>query len=578
MSAHRSVTVALPVFLYVFACAATPVELISGNEETNGWFSRSMQGSKTMASVPDVNGDGIVDVAVGAYVEDTTQGVAAGRAYIFDGLDGTLLKTLVSPFTQAPGSFGISVAGMPDMNENGRGDVLVGAVADGIYGRAYILDGYAGTLIREFFPPNATRVSGGHFGRSVSLVPDANGDGIVDVIVGAPLENSGGQTKAGNAHIMDGSTGALLHTVNSATPVANGQFGACVSGINDLDGDGRGDVIVGAWKETWGTNINIGRVYVFSGSSGQLIRILESTLTGSAFDQNAFGHSVSDVPDVNGDGLDDIVVGGFWEQTASGPQNEGVVHLFSGSNGDELYTLTSPNSQFNGFFGMVVSGIPDLEGDGRGDIIVGAEYEEIGSHPTNSGMAYVFSGASGALIRSVSSPNMELSGSFGNSVVGVDDINDDGGGEFMVGAYAEDPGSSPDSAGRAYLFLFSNIPSPTPTPTPTQTGTFTPTYTLTYTPTNTPTSTTTHTPTHTSTPTPTNTQTSTPTMTSTHTPTHTSTHTQTATFTSTSTATPSDTSTPVPTNTPTKTKTRTPTWTLLPSNGPSAIEQWGLYD
>jgi hypothetical protein len=90
-----------------------------------------------------------------------------------------------------------------------------------------------------------TPKAGGSFGTAVAGVPDVNGDGIDDVVVGAnkegPLTSS-----EGRAYIISGANGLVLRILVSPHPEPDGEFGECVTGVPDLDGDGRGHVVVGA--------------------------------------------------------------------------------------------------------------------------------------------------------------------------------------------------------------------------------------------------------------------------------------------------------------------------------------------
>jgi hypothetical protein len=101
---------------------------------------------------------------------------------------------------------------------------------------------------------------------------------------------------------------------------------------------------------------------------------------------------VAEVPDADGDGVADHLVGANSE--AAGAAGAGRAYLFSGATGALVGTLQSPNAENSGFFGLAVAGVPDVNGDGRGDLLVGA-YQEDGP-TTNSGRAYLFSG--GALV------------------------------------------------------------------------------------------------------------------------------------------------------------------------------------
>jgi hypothetical protein len=126
-------------------------------------------------------------------------------------------------------------------------------------------------------------------------------------------------------------------------------------------------------------------------------------------------------------------------------------------------TFISPNPEQTGGFGLSVSGVEDADGDGRGDLLAGAYYEDGGAF--NAGRVYLFSGATGALLRTLTSPNPEFQGYFGFSVAGVADADGDGRGDLLVGAYSEAGGAT--DAGRAYLFPSGTSISLTATGNPT---------------------------------------------------------------------------------------------------------------
>jgi len=291
----------------------------------------------------------------------------------------------------------------------------------------------------------------GGFGFSVSALPDVNGDGLPDVVVGAPEEDLDGMEGAGRAYIVDGSSGALLRALASPFPEEEGRFGISVAGISDLNGNGFGDVIIGAYWEDWEdshTILNPGRVYVFDGGTGQLLKgfVPPNPRELSGW----FGEAVATVPDVNGDGCDDLVVGaphtGFFS---------GKAFIFDASTGALLHTLQSPDPESVERFGGAVAGIPDVNGDGNGDVIVG-QYGKYapGWRPDYpfDGSAYIFDGSTGARLHTLSPGPLHLD-EFGSSVAGVADITGDGRGDVIVGAYGDDLNGGPAPyLGRAFIF------------------------------------------------------------------------------------------------------------------------------
>jgi hypothetical protein len=440
--------------------ASITLELVSPNERNAGYFGYSVSG------VPDANGDGWGEVIVGAIGERPgTSPSGSGRAYLFDGLTGSLLWTFVSPNEELNGNFGYSVSGIDDLNGDGRGDTIVGAPyedppgsnTDG--GRAYVFSGATGARIWILVSPSED--ASGNFGFSVSGVPDANGDGRGDVVVGAIGEDPGSSpTSAGRAYLFDGSTGGWLRTLVSPNEETSGNFGYSVSGIPDVNGDGFGDIVVGAKAEDPPPSLrDAGRAYIYSGATGSLLHVLMSPNDDS---DGFFGWSVSGIPDVNGDGRGDVIVGAYGEEPPGSSTDVGHSYVFNGSTGNLIWTLASPNEETAGDFGYSVSGLDDVNGDDRGDVVVGAIGESPGGSPNDAGRAYVFGGADGELMKTLVSANEDSIGNFGWSVSGVPGHGESGLGNIVVGANNEDPGTSSQDSGRAYIFL---SPSPTPSPT-----------------------------------------------------------------------------------------------------------------
>jgi len=424
--------------------------LISPNPDNNGDFSFAISGAD------DINGDGFADVVVGALGEDTAANEDAGRAYIFNGQDGSLLFALTSPNEQALGYFGWSVSGTGDVNGDEVADVIVGAMFEdsdaGLIdvGRAYIFSGQNGSLLFELISPNEEADAG--FGNSVSGAGDVNDDGFADVIVGSAYEDPGtSPLDAGRAYIFSGEDGSLLFELISPNEETSGLFGWSVSSIDDVNVDGFADVIVGAMEDPGNSPLDAGRVYIFSGQDGSLLFELMSSHEESG---GLFGYSVSSAGDVNDDGFADVIVGAQHEDR-SGSQDAGRAYVFSGQDGSLIFEPKSPNKEYLGSFGVSVSGAGDVDRDGFADVIVGANNEDPGNSPSGAGRAYIFSGQNHSLLFELMSPNEESGGFFGNAVSDIGDANGDGFADVIVGAYLED-GSAINNAGRAYIFVSSS--------------------------------------------------------------------------------------------------------------------------
>jgi hypothetical protein len=370
-----------------------------------------------------------------------------------------MLWELVSPKPEADGRFGWTVSGAGDVNDDGYPDMIVGASNEdgGTHpedaGRAYVFGGGTGAtppLLYTFVSPN--QEVDGAFGICVSGAGDVNNDGYADVIVGAYYEDPGsGPTNAGRAYVFSGATGDTLYELVSPNEEAHGHFGAGVSGAGDVNNDGHADVIVGAPDEDPpGSPTNAGRAYVFSGATGDTLYELVSPNAEAGGTFGQWGE-VSGAGDVNNDGYADVIVGAGWEDPGTSPTNAGRAYVFSGATGDTLYTLVSPNEQDWGGFGFWVSGVGDADADGYDDLVVGAPGEDPGASPEWAGRAYVFSGQTGDTLYTLVSPNEQEDGVFGNSVSGAGDVDGDGYPDVVVGACWESPGGV-EEAGRAYIF------------------------------------------------------------------------------------------------------------------------------
>jgi hypothetical protein len=197
--------------------------------------------------------------------------------------------------------------------------------------------------------------AGAHnFGSGVDHVGDLDGDGVGDLVVGAA-----GSTLAtpGRAYAFSGRTGRELWKVSSL-PTNGGGFGQFfVAGLQDLNGDGTPDVYVSDYNDNAGT----GQAAVYSGVDGSVLLQFH----GAPGDGLGPGREAGDV---NGDGIQDLAIGSY--TAADGAPNAGKVQIFSGADGSVLRTITSttPGEQL----GFDAVGIDDVNGDGIPDLLASA--------------------------------------------------------------------------------------------------------------------------------------------------------------------------------------------------------------
>jgi large repetitive protein len=316
--------------------------------------------------------------------------------------------------------FGHAVSGLGDVDGDGVPDLIVGAPDTDPGGRshagsAYVYSGATGALIYRI----DGAVASDNMGMAVSNAGDINGDGVEDFIVGAQRVDNGLINEAGAAFVYSGATGQLLHSFYGDSNDGD-RFGASVSGGGDVDGDGVPDLIVGAYKADY-VKRNTGSVYVYSGLSGTLIYRFDGTL------DNEYGRSVADAGDVNGDGYADIIVGARLEDSGSMYSN-GAAIVYSGSTGAVLYRFNGEAT--NDLFGTAVAGAGDVDGDGYADLVVGATDTDFNGW--DSGSAYVYSGYSGLLIYRLR--GVDPYGELGAAVAGIGDVNNDGMDDFVATA------------------------------------------------------------------------------------------------------------------------------------------------
>ena len=326
----------------------------------------------SVSGAGDVNNDSVPDFIVGARGDDNT-GLDSGSARVFSGANGAILYTFNGD--SAGDSFGVSVSGAGDVNNDGFDDLIVGATGDdnngSNSGSARVFSGVNGSVLYTVNGDNA----GDAFGHSVSVAGDIDGDGALDsLVVGAPFDDNNGNG-SGSVRFIDAGSGTLGATLNGES--AGDQFGWSVSDLGDVNGDGFDDVIVGAPQDD-NTSLNSGSARVISGMSMDTLY----TLNGDRF-QGQFGYSVSGLGRISTDVYSGIVVG---SRPIMPSEGSGRVHLFSGRDG--VLVLAMNGDSTGDHFGHSVSGVGDANNDGFDDFIVGAVLDD--NNGTDSGSARVF--------------------------------------------------------------------------------------------------------------------------------------------------------------------------------------------
>ena len=485
----------------------------------------------SVSSAGDINGDGIDDLILGAAgAGEITRYYspyggfeydARGEVYVVfgttDGFESDFDLTTLdgsNGFTisgiDENDSLGRSVSSAGDVNGDGIDDLILGAPNAGYSsysqeGEVYVVfgttEGFDSELdLTTLDGNNGFTISGldenDGLGFAISGAGDVNGDGIDDLILGAPYADF---SKLGEAYVIFGTTDGFESELDLTT--LDGSNGFVISGISsddrfgnsvssaDINGDGIDDLIIGA--PFAGIIDYPGYYYTYSDRRGEVYVIFGTTdgfdvdidlttldgsngLTISGLDENdRLGSSVNSAGDINGDGIDDLILG------ASGAGSAGETYVVFGSN-DEFSSsldLSSLDGR-NGFIiygidegdrlGFSVSGAGDFNGDGFDDLIIGAPSADSTSYDSRAGEVYLLFGKSDGF-----EPDLELTtldakdglvisgldvrDFSGSSVSNGGDVNGDGFDDLIIGA----PGNYA-TEGKAYIIFGFNPLEETP--------------------------------------------------------------------------------------------------------------------
>ncbi|MFC1749703.1 beta strand repeat-containing protein [Pseudomonadota bacterium] len=395
----------------------------------------------------DVNGDGNPDLIVGAPGHTSN----TGKMFVYHGTG----SSYSSSFDQSVSGeatnnyFGHSVANAGDLNNDGYEDVIVGAYGYGTNkGAVYIYRGSSGGLITT---PDKTiygAVSGDYFGYSVDGNANVNSDDYDDVIVGA----YGDTSSQGKAHVYHGasSIGAMAEDWSKVGSSAGESFGYTVAFVGNADGSNGADAIIGAPTYNNG-NVDEGRAYLFVSTGGSGLDTTALWTKESDVDSARFGEVVSSAGDIDNDGRDDVVVGA--PNYNNGHADEGAVYAYHGnaSTGlDASHSILIESDQAGALLGSALAKAGDSNGDGYGDVLVGAP--SFNSLYSNEGVVYIYPGSSGTLSSTaiVSQTPNQADANFGVAVAGSIDFDNNGVPDYAVGANLFD---NPDAdEGRVFVY------------------------------------------------------------------------------------------------------------------------------
>ena len=337
--------------VYAFSGADGQVLYTIDPSPTRSFFSESL------AVGPDIDGDGVPEVAVGGNT----------FVYLFSGADGAELARFASGDGDA--LFG-TAAWVPDVDGDGTDDVAFGAISS--FNETGTRTG-AVTLVSgaSFAQIGRTALSDAageaRFGGTVALLGDSDGDGTPEIVVSAHDENSSSVVDGGRVYRVELVPGlAEAPELLAEGTKDSGLFGIALAVLDDLDGDGVRDVAVTGQEDA------ARAVFVVSGADGSTLFEPQDPFVSPVL-EFGIGAGLGRAGDLDGDGVGDVLVG---DPVSLLPDLSftSFVHAYSGADGAYLFSIEDPMGSPApnvGEFGTSVVG-DDLDGDGRPEILVGA--------------------------------------------------------------------------------------------------------------------------------------------------------------------------------------------------------------
>ncbi|MEY2980185.1 MAG: hypothetical protein RL562_412 [Planctomycetota bacterium] len=196
-------------------------------------------------------------------------------------------------------------------------------------------------------------------------IGDIDADGFPDFAIGLARANA----FDGMVELRSGRTGTVLGTLRG-DPGAAGSFGASMSGVGDLDGDGHDDFVVGMPRQP-SPFLHADRVGAARLFSGRDLRPIVSFYGDGRGD--LFGAAVAGLGDVNGDGIPDLGIGAPENGDPVGNYGTGYARVYSGANFRSLRRIAGQATGDE--FGSSLAGVGDLDGDGADEFMIGSLLE-----------------------------------------------------------------------------------------------------------------------------------------------------------------------------------------------------------
>lgn len=377
-----------------------------------------------VADIGDLDGDGVTDLAASAWFDDDGAADNGALYILFMNTDGTVKDHQKISETEGGfggdfqvGDLGTSITPIGDLDGDGVTDLAVGERArdDGGFNRGgywILFMNTDGTVKAEQAVSDtegnftATLDDSDLFGNHIEPVGDVDGDGVVDLVVSATRDDDGG-ADVGAMYIIHQNTNGTVKSHSKIFPgdgfpvafAAPTAWGTALTVVSDMDGDGVDDWITTDPLDDDGAS-NAGALYVLFMNSDETIKSFqkisatEGGFSGAIGAEDRFGSAIDNIGDLDGNGIDDIIVGAW--QDDDGGMNRGSFYLLL-LNADgtvkDWHKVSDTEGGFTGelddgdFFGFQIAVVDDLDGNGTKDVIAGALSDDDGG--TNLGAAYV---------------------------------------------------------------------------------------------------------------------------------------------------------------------------------------------
>lgn len=396
-----------------------------GDDAYNGFtIIGSGGGGRAVAAAGDYDGDGFDDLVITSLEYGMRYGDVGRATVVFGGPgnpDGTIRQQLPTEGRQL---FGASAAGAGDVNGDGFDDVVIGAPG----GAAAVV--YLGGGVGRFIISSTGR---DELGTAVAGAGDVNGDGLDDLLIGAPYSAAAG-IRSGSAYVLFGKQVMPAEVDVNALTAADGfairgadetWTGQALSSAGDFNGDGYGDILIGAKSSS--------AAYVIFGKAEGFETVdLESLPADAGFSIRStglLGRSVASAGDVNGDGLNDLLVG---SQNGKDERTQVIFGTADAAGGYDVEELGAEDGFTLLGAGYLVASAGDVNADGYADLLIGTLY----------GDAYLVFGKAGGF-GTIDVDDLDgrdgivlnrAVASYGYSFASAGDLNDDGFDDIVIGS------------------------------------------------------------------------------------------------------------------------------------------------